>query len=46
LFSSLKSDRTPVEEIAAVYFVMPTKDNISRIGKVIIYEEDFKDISI
>jgi hypothetical protein len=32
---SLKSDRDPVDEIAAVYFIMPTKDNIARIGKVI-----------
>jgi hypothetical protein len=31
---SLKSDRDPVDEIAAVYFIMPTKDNITRIGKV------------
>ena len=32
--SSLKSDRDPVDEIGAVYFIMPTKDNIARIGKV------------
>jgi len=31
---SLKSDRDPVDEIAAVYFIMPTSDNIARIGKV------------
>ncbi|CAM4866718.1 unnamed protein product [Rotaria socialis] len=33
LHLSLKSDREPVDEIAAVYFVMPTKDSISCIGK-------------
>ncbi|CAF4466268.1 unnamed protein product [Rotaria socialis] len=33
LHVSLKSDRDPVDEIAAVYFIMPTKDNIARIGK-------------
>ncbi|CAF1222221.1 unnamed protein product [Rotaria sordida] len=33
LHISLKSDRDPVDEIAAVYFIMPTKENISRIGK-------------
>ncbi|CAF4651956.1 unnamed protein product [Rotaria sp. Silwood1] len=33
LHISLKSDRDPVDEISAVYFIMPTKDNISRIGK-------------
>ncbi|CAF4777918.1 unnamed protein product, partial [Rotaria magnacalcarata] len=33
LFKSLKSDRDPVDEIAAVYFIMPIKDSISRIGK-------------
>jgi hypothetical protein len=31
---SLKSERDPVDEIAAVYFIMPTKDNISPLGKV------------
>ncbi|CAF2851193.1 unnamed protein product [Rotaria sp. Silwood2] len=33
LHISLKSDRDPVDEIAAVYFITPTKDNISRIEK-------------
>ncbi|CAF2065083.1 unnamed protein product [Rotaria magnacalcarata] len=33
LHLSLKSDRDPVDEIAAVYFIMPIKDSISRIGK-------------
>jgi hypothetical protein len=39
LSRSLKSDRDPVDEIAAVYFIMPTKDNISRIGKVNILKK-------
>jgi len=29
----LKSDRDPVDEIAAVYFIMPTHENITRIAK-------------
>ncbi|CAF3627226.1 unnamed protein product [Adineta steineri] len=33
LHVSLKSDRGPVDEVAAVYFIMPTRDNITRIGK-------------
>ncbi|CAF0722597.1 unnamed protein product [Didymodactylos carnosus] len=33
----LKSERDPVDEIAAVYFIMPTKENIQRITK------DFRD---
>ncbi|CAF0744208.1 unnamed protein product [Adineta ricciae] len=33
LHVSLKSERDPVDEIAAVYFIMPTKDNINRIAK-------------
>ena len=32
--SSLKSERDQVDEIAAVYFLMPTKDNIARVAKV------------
>lgn len=32
--SSLKSDRDPVDEIAAVYFLMPTEENITRVAKV------------
>ncbi|UJR14602.1 hypothetical protein I4U23_001597 [Adineta vaga] len=33
LHVSLKSERDPVDEIAAVYFIMPTRDNITRIAK-------------
>ena len=43
-FSALQSDRDPVDEIPAVYFIMPTKENISRIRKVKIHKLDLSDI--